>query len=299
MRSSWRALLLLAGGWLAAGGASADNMKLLHSERSLYREVLVYETGDVRCICFTRFCRIGRQTCQDVKHPDRIVMNYPQMMLGSLFVKPEPKSVLIIGLGGGTIPRALHELVPQARIDVVEIDPAVVKVARRYFDLGDNGAMNVIEADGRVQVKRALREQKSYDLIMLDAFDHEYIPEHLLTQEFLKEVKALLAPGGVLAANTFSSSRLYDHESTTYASVFPEFFNLKKENRVIIAANGPLPGVDQLLTNSARFESALQGFGIEAGKLLPLFSRKQDWERDARILTDQYSPANLLNLGKN
>lgn len=299
MRSSWQTLLLLVAGLLAAGGASADNMKLLHSERSLYREVLVYQTGEVRCICFTRFCRIGRQTCQDVKHPDRIVMNYPQMMLSSLFVKPEPKSVLIIGLGGGTIPRALHELVPQAHIDVVEIDPAVVKVARRYFDLGDNSAMNVIEADGRVQVKRALREQKSYDLIMLDAFDHEYIPEHLLTQEFLKEVKALLAPGGVLAANTFSSSRLYDHESTTYASVFPEFFNLKKENRVIIAANGPLPGVGELQANSKRFESALAGFGIETDKLLPLFSRKQDWERDARILTDQYSPANLLNLGKN
>ena len=98
MRSSWRSLLLLAAGLLAAHGASADNMKLLHSERSLYREVLVYETGDVRCICFTRFCRIGRQTCQDVKHPDRIVMNYPQMMLSSLFVQPEPKSVLIIGL---------------------------------------------------------------------------------------------------------------------------------------------------------------------------------------------------------
>ena len=299
MRSSWQALLLWVAGLLAAQGASADNMKLLHSERSLYREVLVYETGDVRCICFTRFCRIGRQTCQDVKHPDRIVMNYPQMMLSSLFVKPEPKSVLIIGLGGGTIPRALHELVPQARIDVVEIDPAVVKVARRYFDLGDNSELNVIEADGRVQVKKALREQRSYDLIMLDAFDHEYIPEHLLTREFLQEVKALLAPGGVLAANTFSSSRLYDHESTTYAAVFPEFFNLKKENRVIIAANGPLPSADQLRINSRRFEEAFDSFGISANKLLPLFSRKQDWERGARILTDQYSPANLLNLGKN
>lgn len=299
MRNSWRALLLSAAGLLAAHAASADNMKLLHSERSLYREVLVYETGDVRCICFTRFCRIGRQTCQDVKHPDRIVMNYPQMMLSSLFVKPEPRSVLIIGLGGGTIPRALHELVPQARIDVVEIDPAVVKVARRYFDLGDNSELNVIEADGRVQVKKALREQRSYDLIMLDAFDHEYIPEHLLTREFLQEVKALLAPGGVLAANTFSSSQLYDHESVTYASVFPEFFNLKKENRVIIAANGPLPGADQLRANSQRFEQTFHSFGISANKLLPLFSRKQDWERDARILTDQYSPANLLNLGRN
>jgi len=299
MRSSWVALLSLAAVLLLSGPASADNMKLLHSERSLYREVLVYETGGVRCICFTRFCRIGRQTCQDVKHPDRIVMNYPQMMLGSLFVKPEPKSVLIIGLGGGTIPRALHELVPQARIDVVEIDPAVVKVARRYFDLGNNSALNVIEADGRVQVKKALREQKSYDLIMLDAFDHEYIPEHLLTQEFLKEVRALLAPGGVLAANTFSSSRLYDHESTTYASVFPEFFNLKRENRVIIAANGPLPNAQQLHANSERFEQAFDSFGISASQLLPLFSRKQDWQRNARVLTDQYSPANLLNLGRN
>jgi len=293
MRSSWWVLLLFV-----AGVASADNMKLLHSERSLYREVLVYETGSVRCICFTRFCRIGRQTCQDVKRPDRIVMNYPQMMLGALFVKPEPRSVLIIGLGGGTIPRALQEVVPEARIDVVEIDPAVVSVARRYFDLGQSGKLNVIEADGRVHIKRALRGEQRYDLIMLDAFDHEYIPEHLLTQEFLKEVRSLLAPGGVLAANTFSSSRLYDHESTTYASVFPQFFNLKRENRVIIASNGPLPDDAQLRVNSAKFEKAFDAFGFSTSKVLPLFSRKQDWERDARILTDQYSPANLLNLGQ-
>jgi spermidine synthase len=281
-----------------AGIAAADDMKLLHSERSLYREVLVYESGTVRCICFTRYCRIGRQTCQDTKRPDHIVMNYPQMMLGALFVKPEPQSVLIIGLGGGTIPRALREVVPQARIDVVEIDPAVVKVARRYFDLGNSNALNVIEADGRVLVKRALREQKRYDLIMLDAFDHEYIPEHLLTREFLQEVKSLLTPGGVLAANTFSSSRLYDHESTTYASVFPQFFNLKRENRVIIAANGPLPNEAQLQANSERFTKSFDAFGFSTRKVLSLFSRKQDWERDARVLTDQYSPANLLNLGK-
>jgi spermidine synthase len=133
---------------------------------------------------------------------------------------------------------------------------------------------------------------------MLDAFDHEYIPEHLLTQEFLKEVKSLLAPGGVLAANTFSSSRLYDHESTTYASVFPQFFNLKRENRVIIAVNGPLPNDAQLRANSARFDKAFDSFGFDSRKLLPLFSRKQDWEREARVLTDQYSPANLLNLGR-
>ena len=61
---------------------------LVHSERSLYREVLVYENGDVRCMCFTRHCRVGRQSCMDTRHPDRIVMSYPKMMLGALFVNP-------------------------------------------------------------------------------------------------------------------------------------------------------------------------------------------------------------------
>ena len=76
-------------------------------------------------------------------------------------------------------------------------------------------------------MKRALRAGKSYDLVMLDAYDHEYIPEHLLTREFLQEVKSLLKPGGIVAANTFSSSRLYDSESVTYRAVFGEFYNLK------------------------------------------------------------------------
>ncbi|MGH6612225.1 MAG: spermidine synthase [Burkholderiaceae bacterium] len=273
-------------------------MRLLHSERSLYREVLVYENGSIRCMCFTRHCRIGRQSCMDTRRPDRIVMNYPQMMLGALYVDPAPRSVLIIGLGGGTIPRVLLDVVPDAAIDVVEIDPAVVKVAERYFDFAADGDVRVFEVDGRVFVKRAIREQRRYQLIMLDAFDHEYIPEHLLTEEFLREVKSLLTPGGVLAANTFSSSRLYDHESVTYAAVFPRFFNLKRENRVIIAVNGPLPAQSQLQANSARFSDAFERFGVSTARLLPLFSLERDWNPKARILTDQYSPANLLNLGE-
>jgi spermidine synthase len=153
----------------------------------------------------------------------------------------------------------------------------------------------VIEADGRVFVKRALREQQRYDLIMLDAFDHEYIPEHLLTEEFLREVQGLLAPGGVLAANTFSSSKLYDHESVTYSAVFGTYFNLKRENRVIIASQAPLPDRAQLESNSALLAEAFRPLGISADTLLPLFSTTADWDTRARKLTDQYSPANLLN----
>ena len=279
----------------AAHPARAD-LRLVHSERSLYREVLVYENGDVRCMCFTRNCRVGRQSCIDTRHPNKMVMRYPQMMMGALFVNPAPQSVLVVGLGGGTLPRALREVLPKVRIDVVEIDPAVVRVANRYFDFTPSDLTRVIESDGRVYVKRAQRTGQHYDLIMLDAFDHEYIPEHLLTREFLQEVKSLLTPQGVLAANTFSSSRLYEHESVTYEAVFGKFFNLKRDNRVIVAQLGPLPDAARLREKAEQFADAFDAFGFDAAELLPLFTQERDWDPRARVLTDQYSPANLLNL---
>jgi spermidine synthase len=276
-------------------GLPAQAQSLIHSERSLYREVLVYEQDGERCMCFTRLCRIGRQTCMDTRAPDRFVVKYTQMMMSALFVNPEPKSILIVGLGGGTLPRALAQLLPDARIDVVEIDPAVVRVAERFFDFRPSERVRVAELDGRVFVKRAQREGRSYDLVMLDAFDHEYIPEHLLTKEFLEEAASLLTPTGVLAANTFSLSRLYDHESATYAAVFGKFFNLKTENRVIIARRGTLPARAEIDRNAARWAADFARLGIDVKHQLELFSTRVDWNRRAKILTDQFSPANLLN----
>jgi spermidine synthase len=285
-------LLLLA----TVGTAAQAQMSLLHSERSLYREVLVYEEDGTRCMCFTRQCRIGRQSCVDPRNPQRFALNYTRMMLaGTLFASEQPRRILIVGLGGGSIPTALRQLLPEAQIDVVEIDPAVTRVARKFFDFRDGPLLRVAEVDGRVYVKRAAREGRQYDVILLDAFDHEYIPEHLLTKEYLTEVKALLAPQGVLVANTFSSSKLYDHESTTYASVYGPFYNLKRENRVIVARLGTLPTADELKVRAARYEAALKTYGVDSTALLGLFSSRVDWDASARVLTDQYSPANLLN----
>lgn len=268
---------------------------LLHSERSLYRQVFVYGDADSRCLCFTRECRIGRQSCIDLKHPDRLVFEYTQMMLGALLLNPDPHSVLVIGLGGGSLPRALERLLPNAEIDVVEIDPAVVGVARDYFGYSPGPHEHVFEEDGRAYVRRLLRTLQRYQLIMLDAYDQQYIPEHMLTREFLAQVRALLTPGGIVAANTFSSSRLYQNESVTYRAVFGTFYNLKSANRVILASNGALPGLAQIRQNAARLDDSFRSMGFRADRLLPLFSTSVDWDPNARILTDQYSPANLLN----
>ena len=279
-----------------ASATTALAAELLNSERSLYRDVLIYQDGAERCMCFTRQCRIGRQTCIDTTNPKRFALNYTRMMLGgALFTGEPPRRILIIGLGGGTLPMALAGILPDARIDVVEIDPAVTRAAKRFFAFKDGPKMRVFEEDGRVHIKRAVRAGEKYDVVMLDAFDHEYIPEHLLTREFLQETKALLGPKGVLVANTFSSSQLYDHESTTYADVFGAFYNLKRENRVIVWRVGGLPDAAELEQRSRPYDAALKSHGVDRLGVLALFSTEKDWDANARVLTDQYSPANLLN----
>jgi spermidine synthase len=217
------------------------------------------------------------------------------MMLGALTLAPSPKHVLVIGLGGGTLPSALHAMLPDASVDVAELDPAVLKVAREFFSFKPDDKLKATTGDGRVFVKRQLKQNVKYDLIMLDAFEDDYIPEHMLTREFLTEVKGLLTDGGVLAANTFSSSKLYPYESATYAAVFGPFYNLVQANRVIWAENGPLPDRATLERNAEKLKAEFDKRGIDRDWLLKMPSTTPDWPADSKILTDQFSPSNLLN----
>ena len=119
----------------------------------------------------------------------------------------------------------------------------------------------------------------------------------MLTRGFLEEVKGVLEPQGVLAANTFSASRLYDHESVTYAAVYGRFYNLKGRNRVILLGKDGLPDAETLRRNAGRLQPRLASAGIDPAWLLGLFDTRVDWNRDARVLTDGFSPSNLLNAG--
>jgi spermidine synthase len=284
------------GGLLFATFQQALAQSVIHTEKSLYRNIAVTDDDEgVRCMRFSRNYGGSRQSCMSIRDPDRLVFDYTKMMLGSLYLDPAPRRILVVGLGGGTLPTALMHLFPASAIDVVEVDGAVIRVARDYFAFKPRAGVRVFEEDGRVFIKRAGMERVRYDLVLLDAFEHDYIPEHMLTREFLGEVKTVLALDGVLAANTFSSSRLYDHESTTYEAAFGTFYNLKLSNRVIIATSGRLPSLQAVERNARVLDAQLKPLGVDTEWLLKMFSTSRDWATDARVLTDQYSPANLLN----
>jgi spermidine synthase len=278
---------------LGAGGARGEGV-VIHRERSLYRDILVYEHEGLRCMKFGLH-DAGRQTCLSIAEPHRLVFEYTRMIMGALYLAPEPRRVLVIGLGGGSVPTALRALLPEAVIESVELDPAVVRVAERFFGFVPDARSTVLTGDGRVHVKRAARQGRRFDLVVLDAFDHLYVPEHMITRDYLLEVRSLLADGGVMAANTFSSSGLHAAESATYHSVFGTFFNLRSHNRVILARRGGLPPMATIEAHAARLEPRLRALGTGRDWLLPLFRTDAHWPAGTRLLTDQYSPGNLLN----
>lgn len=129
---------------------------------------------------------------------------------GRLFdLRPDARQLLAIGGGGFAFPKLVAAEHPGVRTDVVEIDPAVVRIARRWFYLDDavalaragSGDLQVICDDGRRFLER---EPGPYDAVILDAFVGETPVRSLATVEALRLVRRALAPGGLLLMNVVS-----------------------------------------------------------------------------------------------
>jgi spermidine synthase len=153
-----------------------------------------------------------------------------------------PGRVALVGLAGGTVARQFTAIDGPLPIDGVEIDPKLVDVGRRYFDMTEPN-LHVTVADGRYWMAT---QAGRYDVILVDAYRQPYIPFYLTTREFFQSAKAHLTPGGVLAINvgrTPSDTRLVDALSGTLNAVFPRVFviesNRRFTNSVLFATSGP------------------------------------------------------------
>ncbi|SVC92083.1 uncharacterized protein METZ01_LOCUS344937, partial [marine metagenome] len=93
--------------------------------------------------------RDSRQSCINLDRPQEVVFPYTKMIFAALLLQDNPTSILIVGLGGGTLPKTLSQLFPSAVIDVVEIDAAVYRVAQQFFKFKETDQVKVSIADAR------------------------------------------------------------------------------------------------------------------------------------------------------
>ena len=213
---------------LSACGQAQTESKVLCERTSAYNTIFVVdEPGGLRELRFERFG--ARQSVAKPGDPDHIELPYLRAILVGLALGEQPQRVLIIGLGGGTLPTFLHRHYPKMTIDVVDIDPEVVRAAKEFFDFREDERLRAHVADGRKFIEKVA---EPYDVIFLDAYSADNIPLALATEEFLVATRKAVKPAGVVVSNVWSrdSNKLYDRMIRTYQDVFAEVYVLDVPN---------------------------------------------------------------------
>lgn len=269
--------------------------KTLYQRQSLYHYIRVEQTGSVRTLRFRRRGTDYDESMVDIAQPLRLGMRYYRLMFAGFLFVPEPKRVLMVGLGGGTLPRVISHYFPGARVDSVELDPEVLKVARKYFLFRDGGNLKVYIRDGRVHIKSLVRRKAKYDVILLDAFRGGYIPYHLTTKEFLEECRSILAPRGVVVANLWDDLRLYEYQRRTFAKVFASHYAFGGGgNKILVAIPRKVDLSKKELYDRAKELQKIRRFSFEISSVVDEFDPQIDYAPQGQILTDGHAPVNIL-----
>ena len=293
-------LLLAALLSLTVLASAQDQEQILYQKDSLYHRIFVSRQGDIVTLRFRK--RQGRIVQSRIDQSDlgRHMLEYTTLTMSALLYNPEPRNILILGLGGGVLPRRLRYHFPDAHIDVAEIDAEVPDVAQRFFHFRTDDHLAVHVADGRVFIRKLRRKDPvpKYDLVILDAFTGDYIPFHLMTAEFLQEVQSILSDDGVVAANVFYTNRLFDAELATFLHVFDRcqvFRGSASTNAILVAAaqGGASLTPDQARERAERLQLT-HHFPFDVRNVAAALDPDVVPHRGAPVLTDDRAPVNWL-----
>jgi len=152
--------------------------------------------------------------------PDGTSLDSYTYLLEALALKFSPRAdrVLVLGLGAGIVPMRMSSRGSQ--VTVVELDPGIIRSAFEYFGFQDVG-IDLIQEDARTFVRRC---PHSYDVIIVDLFQGDGVPDYLMTAEFFADLRDCMEADGTLVMNTFFDNIRQEanlHVLATLAQAFP------------------------------------------------------------------------------
>ena len=279
----------------AAPGNAEETRTLLESRESLYNNIYVYREGNLISMNFGYNRRIYTESVYNTLDDRDLPVSYTRFMTSGLIYAGKVQRILEIGFGGGRTSWYLHRFLPDALITSVELDPAVVELARKYFGIKDEPNFNIVNRDGRSYLRDS---NEHYDVILIDAYRGPFVPFHLLTKEFYQLVKDHLAAGGVVVQNVEPSTMLFDSAVVTINAVFPQLdFYLAEGNVVTVAYDGSTRS-SQELAKSAADRQASYHLRYDLSQMLPerrrLSAETSTINTKAKVLTDDFAPVEML-----
>ena len=289
-------LLMVAALGLAAvfgpGGGIKQTSGQIFEAESAYNYVQVLEKNGYH------YLRLNEgQGVHSIYHPDTLNYGGPwQQFLPAPFFSPgripeDVDRIAIIGLAGGTVARQAAAVFPNVVIDGIEIDPLIVEVGRRYFDMNLPN-LNVVVQDGRWALARS---PYLYDLIGVDAYRPPYIPWHLTTREFFQMTAEHLTEDGVLVVNvarTPDDRQLIDGLATTMGTIFPSIYVMDIPgtfNSMIYATLQPT-GVEDLRENLAALSRDGRTHPLLTASISLTLENLQPAPEHSMVFTDDLAP---------
>ncbi|HOX08744.1 MAG TPA: fused MFS/spermidine synthase, partial [Planctomycetota bacterium] len=252
---------------------------------------------------------------------------YTRVLNMGMAFNPQARRVLVVGLGGGSVPRQFCEIYGKdMRVDVVEIDPVVLDVAREHFGFRDGRDKSGADPycayveDARQFIRNGGGRFEKYDLIILDAYSGGgQIPAHLVTREFLSQVRDRLADGGVLVSNIISPlegrrSRFFRAEYRTICELFPNVYvfpviwdgerggyisTSRNRNLIMVVprdGDRRLNGSDILVRTADLMEKhpGLKDLRLDAFAADYMATGKPEENPDIPVLTDAFAPVETM-----
>ena len=192
-----------------------------------------------------------------------------------------PQNALVIGVAGGTEVEDIKRAFPHAMVDGVDIDPRAVDAGRGYFSLKDDERTSIIIDDARRYIRKT---DKTYGLVLIDAFRGRSIPYHLATKEFLTELKGRMGGDGIAVANIISS--LEGRDSGAFVRLYNTFSSVFTDVVVVPVGNDPGKVQNIVLIATDRDTSAFRAAHaaeIYGGRVM-----------EAEPLTDELNPIELF-----
>ena len=219
--------------------AQSLNERLIHEGKSPFGPIFVTENlgSGLRTLYFE--LNGARQSAVKLGDPNHLELPYARYAVAALaFARPQPERMLVVGLGGGSLPMFLRQRYPEAVIDVAEINPGVVEVATKFLGFREDARMHAHVVDGRAYIEKAAAG--TYDAIFLDAFGAYEVPRSLVTAEFLNAVHRAVRRDGVVVGNVWgpTHNRIYGPMMRTYETVFEQIYLLEVNgsvNRIAMA----------------------------------------------------------------
>ncbi|MCK4763160.1 MAG: fused MFS/spermidine synthase [Candidatus Aminicenantes bacterium] len=176
--------------------------KTIYKKKTQYNDITVKQRGHIITLLSPEDII---QSEINLGSPLKPHLEFNLCLLFGLLFCPAPVSILALGLGGGVVPKILNATFPEAGVDVVEIDPEMLKVAEDYFDFQVSSKLRVFIADASDFI---CRTKNKYDLIVLDTYCGIDLSESVDNQFFFKECVSRLSEKGFLAANLVPLDRV-------------------------------------------------------------------------------------------